>query len=70
MYPLALAMEGSTGITGVDTVITTLTTAISTVISTITTSGNEILMIGIGKIVLGFAIGAVLTMVGMRRKRR
>ena len=68
MFALA-ALEGG-GIAGVDTVITTLTGAISTIITTITTSGNEILMIGIGKLILAFAISSVLTMVGMRRKRR
>lgn len=67
MLPIAV-VEG--GITGVDTVITTLTGAVTSVIGIITTAGNEILMIGIGKIILGFAISAVLTMVGMRRKRR
>lgn len=67
--PLLAIAEG-TGITGIDTVITTLTGAISSIIGIITTAGNEILMIGIGKLVLGFAITAVLTMVGMRRKRR
>lgn len=65
-----LALAEGTGITGIDTVITTLTNAIGSVIGIITTAGNEILMIGIGKLVLGFAIGAVLTLVGMKRKRR
>lgn len=67
MLPVALAAEG--GLPGVDTVITTLTGAMSTIITTLTTSGNEILLIGVGKLILGFAIGAVLTLVGMRRKR-
>lgn len=70
MYTVAaLAMDGATGLPGLDTVITTLTGAMSTIIGTITTSGNEILLIGVGKLILGFAICAVLTLVGMRRKR-
>ena len=69
MLPIA-AIEGTGGIAGVDTVITTLTNAVNFCYRYHHPYRNEILMIGIGKIVLGFAISAVLTMVGMRRKRR
>lgn len=63
-------MEGGGGIAGIATVATTIWNQISEVVDTVTTSGNEMMLVGVTTTIIGFAIGAFKSLTGQRRRRR
>lgn len=64
-------MEGSGGgLAGIGTVATTLWSQVSQVVTTVTTSGNEMMLIGVTTVMVGSAVGIFKSLVGLRRRRR
>lgn len=56
--------------TGIATVATAIWGQISEVVTTVTTTGNEMMLIGVTTGIIAFSIGAFKSLTGQRRRGR
>lgn len=57
-------MDASGGLTSLGTLFTQFMTWMGNIVTTMTTSGNEIMLIGVGVFVVGAAIGLARRIIG------
>ena len=69
MYLLTVAaMEGGS-LDGLATVSTAIWTQVSQVVTTVTTSGNEMMLLGVGATLVFTAVAVFKSLVGLRKRR-
>lgn len=69
MYLLTVAaMEGGS-LDGLATVATAIWTQVSQVVTTVTTSGNEMMLLGVGATLVFTAVAVFKSLVGLRKRR-
>lgn len=69
MYLLTVAaMEGGS-LDGLATVATAIWAQVSQVVTTVTTSGNEMMLLGVGATLVFTAVAVFKSLVGLRRRK-
>lgn len=69
MFLTVAAMEGASSLDGLATVATAIWTQVSQVVTTVTTSGNEMMLLGVGATLVFTAVAVFKSLVGLKRRR-
>lgn len=69
MFLTVAAMDGASSLDGLATVATAIWAQVSQVVTTVTTSGNEMMLLGVGATLVFTAIAVFKSLVGLKRRR-